>query len=152
MRIIKLVIVLWVMVYFYAYFRVADIYYLHYKYVVLKPWDLRMRMDASLSVDNMDFYDVMQFCKTIPENEKIRFDFSSNPRVKAFLEGKGRYHLYPRNYGENDFSANFILVYLNPQAHVPQDFEPCVHFGKDKTLFIKTEHPLKAKICHENSI
>lgn len=151
MKIVKVVIVIWVVVNFLIYFKQGRLYFNYYKNSVFQSQEIRDRLNTSIDDASLDFYDVVKFCQAaVPENEYIRFVFPHHStRMGAFLGAKGRYYLYPRNYGDNTRPTNFILVFLEPNFSAPQDFESCVNFGKDKGLWIKKDHPLKAKICHD---
>ena len=150
MRLIVGIIVLWVLNYSYFYMKYLRFLIPQYKFFVLTPANIKKKLDTSLGGHYYNFYDVLQWCNLkIPENEKINLIVPTNSRTdSAFLEGKGRYYLYPRNYGDNKMNANFILVYSDSNFKIPPTFEQCMYFGQDEYLLVKKEFNWKAQVCH----
>jgi hypothetical protein len=57
----------------------------------------------------------------------------------AFLREKGRYFLYPRNYGQNDSLEDYILVFGVPDFVVPRGYYRAKTFAADKFLLKKKD-------------
>ena len=90
--------------------------------------------------DSADFYRILKLCdRLIPPGKELRLALPAAPLDKhQFLREKGRYYLYPRNYGDNEGPADYILVFGAEGFQEPRDYEKRIVFSKDKYLLVKS--------------
>lgn len=114
---------------------------------------LRAAMSASLPElrkscymyyrDTDDYYDILSLCdRALPLGASVRLVVpKTSKRKSGFLEGKGRYFLYPRNFGDNEQEADYVLIYAVEDFKIPHPYRLCKVFGKDKYLLARDSCP-----------
>jgi len=86
--------------------------------------------------DSQDYYRILKACdKLLPPQAEITLLLPLEPSKRfQFFEGKGRYILYPRNYGENNSFKKYILVYGVSDFSIPSGYEVIKYFSHNKYL------------------
>lgn len=117
----------------------------YYKKVMRSSPDQIHEMHFIYDENSRDYYRILSLCnKWIPLEEKITLIFPTQQTNKdEFLRDKGRYYLYPRNYGKNEKLANYILVYDSKDFQIPDGYQKKVEFGPNKYLTVKQGYQLK---------
>jgi len=112
----------------------------YYKFAVKSSLDPLRAIHCVYDRGTRDYYWILKFCNdAISRKENIQLIIPKNPKERyEFLREKGRYYLYPRNYGNNEEMANFILVYGVKDFEIPKGYHKYVVFTHDKYLAIKT--------------
>ncbi len=102
---------------------------------------------SSFGQQEPDFYRILKFCdRRLPQNEELQIILPTENLFKyQYLREKARYFLYPRNYGDNITSKNFILVYKKNDFVIPNDYQVMAKFGDDKYLLSKTKFSKDSK-------
>ncbi|MBF0531735.1 MAG: hypothetical protein HQL23_01420 [Candidatus Omnitrophica bacterium] len=91
---------------------------------------------AAYDDSTRDYYPILKYCdRVLPSGEPLQIILPIAPQNKLeFLRDKGRYYLYPRNYGENTLRQKYILVYQQPDFRAPAGYARIKDFGPDKYL------------------
>lgn len=92
-----------------------------------------------------DFYGIIKTCdRLLPKDAKLQLILPHDKGRKfEFLRDKGRYILYPRNYGDNTILQKYILVYQIKDFPIPKDYKIIRSFGPDRYLLAKTDGQVK---------
>ncbi len=88
-----------------------------------------------------DYDPILAYCDRImPAGEKLRLVLPQDPTIQhQRLREKGRYFLYPRNFGNNDLPANFILVYGVRGFSPPAGYAVGKIFGRETYLLVRSK-------------
>lgn len=102
--------------------------------------DLRAFANA-YDADGLDYYAILKRSgELVPEGKRIKIVLPQAPVNKyEFLREKGRYFLYPKNFGNNNLEADYILVYGVEGFQAPANYRKHEVFSQDKYLLIKTD-------------
>ena len=89
--------------------------------------------------ETADYYKILKECdQALPPSQELQIILPAEPGHRfMFLREKGRYILYPRNYGDNDTPRDYILVYGQKDYVIPPGYEIIKSFGIDKYLLAK---------------
>ena len=111
----------------------------YYKIALKSSLDQLRSMHCIYDNQSRDYYTIVRFCdKVIPSGEKLKLVIPTMPANRhEFLSAKGRYYLYPRNYGNNAEMTDYILIYGMEDFRIPDGYQKCVVFGSDKYLIAK---------------
>ena len=106
------------------------------------------RYHATFDKDTWDYYDILRYCdRILPAGASLRLILPTTSKYKyAFLREKGRYFLYPRNDGNNDQEADYILVYGVRDYTSPKDYNVLAVFSNDKRLYSRGDRQARAAI------
>lgn len=115
----------------------------YYNTAITSSLDKMHAMHATYDAASRDFYSILKQCDDIlPKFEKLRIILNkANTNKYEFLREKGRYFLYPRNYGDNERQANYILVYDVDDFEVPEGYRIHTTFTSGKYLLVKEGTP-----------
>lgn len=85
---------------------------------------------------SQDYYSVLKACdRLLPPSAELTLIIPAEPSVRfRYLQQKGRYILYPHNYGENDSLKEYVLVYGADDFSIPSNFEVIKNFADHKYL------------------
>lgn len=83
-----------------------------------------------------DYYPILKLCdRLLPEKEEMTIILPREPVHRfEFLRERGRYILYPRNYGNNNELKKYILVYGVKDYEKPHGYVIVENFAQDKYL------------------
>ena len=83
-----------------------------------------------------DYPSVLKLCDALlPKGEALQIVIPREPSERfEFLYAKGRYLLYPRNYGNNTVARRYVLVYNVPDYFIPPGCEVIKTFAPHKYL------------------
>lgn len=86
--------------------------------------------------ESKDYYSILKFCNDfLPQGKTVQVLLPTDSwRRYAYLREKGRYFLYPRNFGNNSLPGDYILVYGVKDFLAPTGYRILRHFGEDKYL------------------
>ena len=86
-----------------------------------------------------DFYQILKKCQSrLSADQMIQIVLPQDPPQRfAFWREKGRYILYPHNYGDNVSPQKFILVFAVDDYVIPQGYTKTMIFARDKFLLEK---------------
>lgn len=114
----------------------------YYKFALNVPVEFLHAYHAVYDDGTVDYYQILKICdRVLPAGEELQIIVPSQPTHRFnFLWAKARYVLYPRNYGNNDESKDYILVYERKDFIIPAGYEKIISFGADKYLLRKTQH------------
>jgi|GEM_PF-1340481 len=104
-------------------------------------------INAACDQSTQDYYRILRYCDDIlPQGASLQLILPKMPVHKyQFLREKGRYFLYPRNYGNNEQEADFILVYLLEDFRIPDTYRVCKVFAENKYLLARHDCPSQGK-------
>lgn len=87
-----------------------------------------------------DYYEILKALdRMLPPLEEITLILPQEDVTKfKYLQEKGRYILYPRNYGDNRVLKEYLLVYGVSGLSLPQGYETAKRFAEDKYLLKRT--------------
>ncbi len=114
----------------------------HYHAVLTSSLDDLRGMLTDYGGTSRDYYKILNFCnRNVSENAKIQLVIPLQPQYRhEFLREKGRYYLYPHNYGNNsEENPDYILVYDVEDFIIPPHYKVKRLFTKDKYLLSKEE-------------
>ena len=111
----------------------------YYKTAVKSSLDQLRAMHCIYDSASRNYYPIIQFCdRIIPPDDKLSLILPTLPtRRYEYLREKGRYYLYPRNYGNNSEAANYILIYGVEDLKIPETYQKAWVFAQDKYLIAK---------------
>ncbi len=111
----------------------------YYKQAVFAPYENLRATHSIFDRGSKDYYEILKICDQIlPPLEEIQLILPKEPNQKfEFLREKGRYILYPRNYGDNETPRDYILVYGKEDYKIPQGYEVIKAFDHHKYLLGK---------------
>jgi hypothetical protein len=94
---------------------------------------------AIYDFESRDYYSIIKYCdESLPREAHVRLIVPKKPHTRyAFLTEKGRYFLYPRNFGNNSMEAKYILVYGVKDFLIPESYKKYISFSEDKYLLVK---------------
>jgi len=98
---------------------------------------------ATYDENSKDFFRILKICdRLLPRREQLQLILpQAHQQEFEFLREKGRYFLYPRNYGENTILRNHILVYNVDEWGIPDGYKILMNFGPGKYLLTRLDHP-----------
>ncbi len=134
-------LVIWIL--FWIRFNILPLEYKinYYKFAAGASAETLRAYHAVYDKDSLDYYSILKFCDNIlPPSAELQIVLPKEPAHKfMFLREKGRYILYPRNYGDNDSGKDYILVYGQKDYLIPQGYKIIKMFDTDKYLLEKTK-------------
>lgn len=112
----------------------------YYKIAMRSSMDQLREMHCVYDEQSMDYYQILSYCSSnITENENIQLVLPQTPENRYyFLREKGRYFLYPRNFGNNQKTAKYILVYGVRDFVLPENYKMEKRFAEDKYLLVNS--------------
>lgn len=98
------------------------------------------RVRFSYDPESSDYFSVLAGCdKLLAPGIKLSIILPKEPENRFFfLREKGRYFLYPRNYGVNDETSAYLLVYGVKNYAIPAGYHMKHVFAAGKFLIEKT--------------
>ena len=128
--------IVWAVLYFNSSFKILKIFWKYYGFAIHASASELRAYHSIYNQDFQDYYQILQMCDTfLPPPEPLQIVLPPQPQRRfEFLREKGRYILYPRNYGDNDSPQNYILVYGVQNFKKPEGYEMVRSFGPDKYL------------------
>ena len=112
----------------------------HFQIVMERSPDfLRARLCA-YDQKSEDYFKVLEYLNAVvPVTERIQLVLPETSKGKfEFLREKGRYYLYPRNYGNNKDPADVVLVYGVKGFVIPEGYRKYKDFSDDKYVLVRT--------------
>lgn len=94
------------------------------------------QLRVSYGGQGLDYLDILRACDTIAGREQTISIILPKEPPRRFLSqrDKGRYYLYPKNYGMNDALTDYILVYGVKNYEIPAGYQVRSRFAKNKFL------------------
>jgi hypothetical protein len=113
----------------------------YYGLALVSSLDELRAFTSAYDQDGLDYYAILKRSnELVPEGKKIKLALPQAPVNKyEFLREKGRYFLYPRNFGNNNLEADYILVYGADGFQIPANYRIYEVFSQNKYLLIKTD-------------
>ena len=108
----------------------------YYQFALNASTEAIQAFRSSYDESSRDFYHVLKTCDNmLPLKAKLQMIFPKDVGKKfLFLTEKGRYILYPRNYGENVIFQDYILIYQVKDLRIPEGYRVLKFFAPDKYL------------------
>lgn len=108
----------------------------YYKRAVFATYEDLRAYHSIFDWDSKDYYEILKACdQLLPPLEEIQLILPEEQKQKfEFLREKGRYILYPRNYGNNKTPRNYILVYEREDYRISEGYAVIKTFGNHKYL------------------
>lgn len=108
----------------------------YYEFAVSVNFESLQEENTIFDEHSSDYYAILKSCnQLLPWGEKIQIILPQEwQRYSDFLREKGRYILYPRNYGDNKSPQKYILVYQVSDFQAPKGCRVIRVFGPGKYL------------------
>lgn len=134
--ILKIFLVIWLIFYVKTNLKILTENKDYYQFAIRASFEKLQAYHAVYDQDSYDFYYVLRICqRIIPPHEEVQLILPQPSQHKfEFLREKGRYFLYPLNYGENSLLKKYILVYDVDNFIKPMEYEMVHYFSADKYL------------------
>ena len=111
----------------------------YYRFAIHSSPETLRAFNTAYDETTVDYYYILKECqRLVPASKEISIVLSKQPTRKfQALTAKGRYILYPQNYGENSEMRDFVLVYGVEDFLIPSNYKILKSFGKNKYLLMK---------------
>jgi len=115
----------------------------YYQFALKASLEELHAVHAAYDENSEDYFKILMFCdRLLPGREPLQLILpQAHQQEFEFLREKGRYILYPRNYGENTILRNHILVYNVNEWVIPDGYKMSMNFGPGKYLLTRLDHP-----------
>lgn len=96
-------------------------------------------MHFKIRPEDADFFYILSRVNAlVPAGKEVQLILPEKPAKRAqYLMGKGRFMLYPRNYGDNARAGDYILVYKVSDVQPPGGYRVIENFADDKYLMVR---------------